>query len=129
MPPPDRGCSINSYKTLYLLQYIISRVVFLDEYFINPKLAHLVHNIFWSLGFKLEKWCYKVHRSMIYVFRLYFADHRIIICCKHAVLPQVLFQLISKAHKPGEAGGVRQSLGVGPHSGQIWSRLLKNGQI
>ena len=23
VPPPSRGCSINAYKTLYLLQYII----------------------------------------------------------------------------------------------------------
>ena len=38
-----------------------------------------------------------------------------------------------KAQKPGEAGGVRPGLGVrvGPpaRGGQIWSRLLKNGQV
>ena len=62
VPPPSRGCSINAYKTLYLLQYII---------------------VFYA----------------------------------------------SKAQKPGEAGGVRQGLGVGPCSGQIWSQLLRNGQI
>ena len=58
VPPPARGCSINAYKTLYLLQYII-------------------------------------------VFSA------------------------SKAQRPGEAGGVRPGLGVGPRSGQIGSLLLK----
>ena len=62
VPPPSRGCSINAYKTLYLLQYII-------------------------------------------VFSA------------------------SKAQKQGEAGRVWLGLGVGQHSGQIWSLLLKSGQI
>ena len=61
VPPPSRGCSINAYKTLYLLQYIVFSA--------------------------------------------------------------------SKAQKPGEAGGVRLGPGVGQHSGHIWSRLLKKGQI
>ena len=60
--PPSCGCSINAYKTLYLLQYII-------------------------------------------VFSA------------------------SKAQKQGEAGRVWLGLGVGQHSGQIWSLLLKSGQI
>ena len=62
VPPPSRGCSINAYKTIKLLQYII-------------------------------------------VFST------------------------SKAQKQGEAAGVRLGPSVGQRSGQIWSRLLKNGQI
>ena len=38
---------------------------------------------------------------------------------------QFLLLIASKAQKPGEAGGVRQGLGVGQCTGQIWSRLLK----
>ena len=62
VPPPSRGRSINAYKILYLLQYVI-------------------------------------------VFSA------------------------SKAQKPCEASGVLQGPCIGPHSGQIWSLLLKNGQI
>ena len=43
----------------------VGGVVFRDEYLINPKLAHLVDDIFWTLGFKSGEQCEKVHRSMI----------------------------------------------------------------
>ena len=40
-------------------------VVFRDEYHINPKLVHLVDDIFWTVGFKYVEQCDLVHRTMI----------------------------------------------------------------
>ena len=45
-----------------------------------------------------------------------------------SILHMIIVFSASKAQKSGEAGGVRPGLGVGPRSGQIWSRLLINGQ-
>lgn len=39
-------------------------IVFEDEYLISPKLAHLVDDIFWTLGFKSAEQCDKVHKCL-----------------------------------------------------------------
>ena len=56
--------------------------MFRDKYLKNPKLAHLVEDIFWTMGFKSGEQCDKVHISMI-VFSAF--RWLIIIRCRYAV--------------------------------------------